>query len=530
MYKALIVDDEPKVRSGLTKLIPTLDAEWTVVGQAKNGNEALELVRREMPDLVITDIRMPNMNGLDLLNVLREYPVQVVILSGYGYFEYAKTAIRFGAFDYLLKPLKPDEVRDLLGRLKKEIRKPEAGAAAITADFHYVKLWKDWLLGIEDSADHLDRLCGQLPEGVSGYHIIAIDIEDFDELVTEDQWGDRQLVVFAVRNIVYEILHAREDVGSRFLFANASQIYFLLHGGPCPRDVYELMIYEVRRWVRISISVGISGRTGEFAELPRAFTEAREALLNRWIYGSGLVHEHGELARTSEGNAGNAPGYPSDLDEALVLALREGDEERVREVLRRFVGTVLEQNVVYPVFHGYCLQLLSSVVRYVHEQKITALVFQDELKPYEWFQVNFSADEFIRFVDELTAAAIEKAEWKKQQKHNRTLETAVSFIHRNYMHDISLNDVACKAGMSSSYFSSFFKQEMGMSFIEYLTQFRMDKAKNLMMDPDLKLYNISEMVGYQDVKYFSRLFKKTEGVTPGEYRQFFYRKDEDDEK
>lgn len=120
MYKALIVDDEPKVRSGLTKLIPALDAEWTVVGQAKNGNEALELVRRDMPDLVITDIRMPNMNGLDLLNVLREYPVQVVILSGYGYFEYAKTAIRFGAFDYLLKPLKPDEVRDLLGRLKKK--------------------------------------------------------------------------------------------------------------------------------------------------------------------------------------------------------------------------------------------------------------------------------------------------------------------------------------------------------------------------------------------------------------------------
>lgn len=166
----------------------------------------------------------------------------------------------------------------------------------------------------------------------------------------------------------------------------------------------------------------------------------------------------------------------------------------------------------------------------MHEQRITALVFQDELKPYEWFQVNFSADEFIRFVDELTAAAIDKAEWKKQQKHNRTLETAVGFIHRHYMQDISLNDVAGKAGMSSSYFSSFFKQEMGMSLIEYLTQFRMDKAKNLMMDPDLKLYNISEMVGYQDVKYFSRLFKKTEGVTPGEYRQFFYRKDEDDEK
>lgn len=190
-------------------------------------------------------------------------------------------------------------------------------------------MWKDWLLGIEDSADHLDRLRGQLPEGVKNYCVIAIDIEDFDELVTEDQWGDRQLVVFAVRNVAYEILQNREGLGSRFLFASASQIYFLLLGGPCPRDVYESMIYEVRRWVRISISVGISGRAGEFAELPHAFAEAREALLNRWIYGSGLVHEHGELANT-EGN-GNAPGYPSELDEALVLALREGDGARARK-------------------------------------------------------------------------------------------------------------------------------------------------------------------------------------------------------
>lgn len=526
MYRALIVDDEPKVRNGLTRLIPALDPEWTVIGQAKNGIEALEMVRKDIPDLVITDIRMPNMNGLDLLNYLREYPVQVVILSGYGYFEYAKTAIRFGAFDYLLKPLKPEEVRDLLGRLKKEIRKPAVQVTAAAADFHYAKLWKDWLLGIEDSADHSGRLRQQIPEDAASFRVLAIDIEDLDELVTEDQWGDRQLVTFAVRNIVYEILNGCEGLSTRFLFGNSSQIYFLLMNAACPRQLYETIIYEVHRWVRISISLGISGETCHFEQLPHAFSQAREALLNRWIYGSGKVHEY--EGSSDEGK--DSSGYPSDLDAALVLSLREGEVQRACETLRRFVGTILERNAGYPIFHGYCLQLLSSVVRYVHEQKITALVFQDELKPYEWFQVNFSADDFIRFVDELIAVSIAKAEWKKQQKHNRTLEAAVNYIHQNYVNDFSLNDVAAKAGMSGSYFSSFFKQEMGMSFIEYLTQFRMDKAKSLMTDPNLKLYNISQMVGYQDVKYFSRLFKKTEGVTPGEYRQFFYRKEEDDEK
>ena len=101
MLKAMIVDDEPRIRRGLKALIPQLDGDWTVCGEAKNGREALEMVKRELPDLVITDIRMPYMNGLDLLSALREYPVQVVILSGYGYFEYARTAIKFGAYDFL---------------------------------------------------------------------------------------------------------------------------------------------------------------------------------------------------------------------------------------------------------------------------------------------------------------------------------------------------------------------------------------------------------------------------------------------
>ncbi|MEK5475494.1 response regulator [Paenibacillus sp. FSL R5-0407] len=525
MYKVLIVDDEPKVRNGLTKLIPALDAEWSVIGQAKNGVEALEMVRKEMPDLVITDIRMPQMNGLDLLNLLREYPVQVVILSGYGYFDYAKTAIRFGAFDYLLKPLKPEEIRDLLGRLKKEIGNRRERPEVISSEFHYSKLWKDWLLGVEDSADCSERLQSRLPADSANFRMIAVEIDDFDDLVTEEGWGDRQLVVFAVRNIVYEILNNNQEQSCRFLFANASHIYFLLlNPPPADNEVFIQLIREVGHWVKISISVGIGNQVAMFSQLPETFAQAKEALLNKWIYGNGQVYEY----RGAYDPGNREPGYPHELDEALVLALREGNADKAKDKLRKFASEVLEKSAGYTIFHNYCLQLLSAVVRFVHEQRITGLVFQGSLKPYEWFHLNFTADEFIRFMDELISSSVDNAEWKKQQKHNHTLESAVAYIRQHYMKDISLADVAGQVEMSSSYFSSFFKQELGISFIEALTQVRMDKAKTLMMDPDLKLYQISEMVGYQDVKYFSRLFKKAEGVTPGEYRQFFYRKEEDE--
>jgi len=524
MYKVLVVDDEPRVRRGLRNLIPQLDAEWTVTGEAKNGLEALEMVRKEMPDLVITDIRMPSMNGLDLLNALKEYPVHVVILSGYGYFEYAKAAIRFGAFDFLLKPLKPEEVQDLLARLKRQLQTNKPQPAGAAPNHPYSKLWKDWLMGVEETDDYPSRLREQMPAASSRYQIIAVEIDHFDELVTEDQWGDRQLVSFTVRNIVHEIFAREEKLSCRFLFAGGAQLYFLLVDEDCPLQLLELMIFEVKRWVKISISVGISDETDRFEKLPDLFGHAKEALLNKWIYGNGSVHAYSQLFLNDDLQA----GYPNDLDAGLVVAIREGRKDKAEERLQQFAVHLLAQNAAYHVFRRYCLQLMSSVVRIVYEQKITSIVFQDEVKPYDLFGMQFTPDEFLGFMKRLIASCIASMDLRKQMKHNRTLEHAVSYIHQHYAKDLSLDEVAGHAQMSSSYFSSFFKQEMGASFVEYLTGLRMEKAKGLMMDPDLKLYEIAQMVGYQDVKYFSRLFKKTEGVAPVEYRQFFYRKDEDD--
>jgi two-component system, response regulator YesN len=523
MYKVLVVDDEPKVRRGLTRLIPELDPEWTVIGDAKNGIEALEKVRKYMPDLVITDIRMPLMNGLDLLNSLKDYPVHVVILSGYGYFEYAKTAIRFGAFDYLLKPLKPAEVRELLIRLKKQIQMQAPQTFDGGSQIHYAKLWKDWLMGVEESEEYCQKLQGQLPS-LASYRIFVVEIDQFDALVSEEQWGDRQLVVFTVQNMIQEILDGREGMCCQFLFSMNSQLYFLLINQQVVLQDYEMLIEEVKRMVEISISIGIGDESEHFAQLPTLFTNTREALLNKWIYGDGKVHDYRDLFLSPKLQV----GYPSDLDNSVIVSLREGNLDKAQEYLAQFVGTILQKNVSYQVFHRFCLQLLSSAVRVIYEQKITSLVFQDSRRPYELFDRNFTVNEYIHFMNELLAAIITSVEWKKQQKRNRTLETAVNFIHQSYTKDLSLDEVAGQIHMNSSYFSSFFKQEIGLTFIEYLTQLRIDKAKALMIDPDLKLYEIAGMVGYQDVKYFSRLFKKAEGVTPGEYRQFFYRKEEED--
>ncbi|KQX62657.1 response regulator transcription factor [Paenibacillus sp. Root444D2] len=522
MYKVLVVDDEPRVRRGLTSLIPKLDSDWIVIGEAKNGYDALEAVKKEMPDLVITDIRMPHMNGLDLLSHLKEYPVHVVILSGYGYFEYAQTAVKYGAFDYLLKPLKPEDIESVLRRVKQDRQLFPAVSQTSSSRPNYSKLWKDWLLGLQEEKEPPKLLSPLFPIDISTFRIMVIEVDLIDELINEDQWGDRQLVLFAVRNIVQDVTGMRANSDSHFLFVSGAQLFFLTINEDDTRQLAKTSIEEVRRWLKISISIGISDATDSYLELPGILQHARVALQNKWLYGCGTISDYDDLKMEDIIEV----GYPNGLEMELIKAIRGGQSDQFSLVLTEFIETVKQRNVSFRLFRRFCLQLVSSVIRLTYEQKMYDLVIENLARPIDLFDKNFTLEEYVEFMEKLIESCILSMEWNKTQKQNRTIEKALSFLQSNYSQDISLEDAARHVQMNPSYFSTYFKLETGSSFVESLTGLRMEKAKTLMMDSGLRLYEIAQMVGYQEVKYFSRLFKKKMGVTPVEYRQFFFRKED----
>lgn len=521
MYKVIVVDDEPRVRRGLKNLIPKLDSEWTVSGEAKNGYEALEAVKKEMPDLVITDIRMPQMNGLDLLSHLKEYPVHVVILSGYGYFEYAQTAVKYGAFDYLLKPLKPEDIQSVLGRVKKERQLVPIVSPNSPNMPNYSKLWKDWLLGLQEEKELPKQLTPIFPSGSAAFRIFVIEVDLIDELINEDQWGDRQLVLFAVRNIVQDVTGTTNS-DAHFLFMNGAQLFFLTINEKEARQLAKSCIEEVKKWLKISISIGISDTSEAYLALPDLVQHARVALQNKCFYGCGTVSEFDDLKLEDIIEV----GYPIELDTELVKGIRGGQYERSSTVLHEFVDTIKQRSVSFRLFRRFCLQLVSSVIRLTYELKMYDLVITHLTRPIDLFDRTFTLDEYVEFMRSLIESCIASIEWNRTQKQNQTIDKALAFLQSNYALDISLEDTARHVHMNASYFSSYFKLETGNSFIEYLTGLRMDKAKTLMMDSQLRLYEIAQKVGYQEVKYFSRLFKKKMGVTPVEYRQFFFRKED----
>lgn len=523
MYRVLVVDDEPKVRRGLTALIPRLDAEWTVVGAASNGAEALDMVKMCMPDLVITDIRMPQMNGLDLLSALKEYPVHVVILSGYGYFEYAQTAVKFGAFEYLLKPFKPDEIQGLLSRVKAQRPVKQASTGGeLSGAVDVFKWWRGWLTGVDDEPQDVERLRALLPTNGTSFQIILLEIDHFDDLITEDQWGDRHLVLFAVRNIVQELISGDDGLFGKILYAHGSQLVYLVANAVQTAELSRRILDEVRRWVKISVSVGISELSQDMMHLPKLHNQALEALQNKWIYGGSTVSDYSDIRLDDVAQS----GYPTRTDEELIQAIRAGQQVRALELLETFVEALKREQLSFRLFRRFCLQLAAAVVRVTYELRIHDLVFKQLARPFDVFDRHFQGEEFVAFMRDVIVSCVEALVWSKEEKQNRSIERAIAYLQANYTRDLPLEEVAVHVRMNASYFCTLFKQETGQTFTEYVTRARMDKAKSLMVDPALRLYEISQMVGYQDVKYFSRLFKKVIGVTPAEYRQFFFRKEE----
>lgn len=526
MYSAVVIDDEPRVTRGLSRLIPRLDPEWSVVGQAKNGLEGIELVKSKKPDLVITDIRMPKMNGLDMLNSLRTDQVHIVVLSGYGYFEYAQTAIKFGAFDYLLKPMKSEQIYDVLQRIKQIKKDQNQQNKQQLHSSDYSAEWKEWLLYSSLSQTALPaNLQKALKFKERQARVVMIEIDALDELVAEDSWGDRKLVSFAVRNVLGEIMESLYPIEYLFMFQEGTQLLYLCLGS-CHEETQiehaRQMVDAVKTCLKLSISVSVSESIDEVRQIPESFRQASIAMQNKWIRGHGSVNTYTDTLI----NDADAAHYPLSLEEAIILSIRHAKTDDAVAYTREFFAAISHRQMSYQLFRRYYMQLSAAVIRVLYEYHIYDIVLKELPNIYDLLEKHSSVEYMHRIMRELITASVSAVEWTKTRKNGRISELALQYIHEQYMKDVSLEDVAGQIQMSPNYFSTFFKQELGVTFVEYLTRLRIDKAKSLMANGQLRLYEIAAMVGYQDVKYFSRVFKRNVGVTPAEYRSFFFRKEQ----
>ncbi|MBD2846888.1 response regulator [Paenibacillus sp. IB182496] len=522
VYRVLLVDDEPIILRSLRAAIPWTELRLEIAGEARGGEAALELAASVRPDLIISDIRMPGLDGIALMReVMRERPELVfLVISGYGEFDYAREALRQGAFDYLLKPIDHDELEGMLARavarlddrrLQRQMDERLRHSVQALSLLARERLYAELIEGNPAPLRQMQWL--EHSELEQPYFMALVQLDRLMVLARRWAAGEQRLWFFAVRNIVEEWAQGSGAI-TVFPFHSGEWV-LLLPARPGGRKtaLAEELLGHLERCTKLRYSVGLSGDACGMERLGAAYESCRRALRERFSRsGAGVYADPGAEPTASETR------YPKALERELVEAARMLDERRLAGLLARLRAEF-----------GRALLPQETAQRYMSE---LAILVHRQLA--DWSPaVEGAAEPLLRQLDEastleemLDAAARTFSSWVAAASVGPPREDAAALIERaqqyiavRYHEDLGIDELSELVELSTSRFCALFKQETGLTFLEYLTRCRIAKAKALLRQTEVKVYRIAPLVGYQDPKYFTQVFKKLTGLTPTEYRE-----------
>ena len=543
MLKIFLAEDEVIVRETIKRMIPWEELGFELVGEAADGEMALPLLIRQKPDLLITDIKMPFMDGLTLAKLAKkELPeLKIVILSGYDDFNYAKQAISIGVEDYLLKPITKNALIERLSEIRSRYEHEK------TQKEYYEKFQREMQAYEKNSSrDFFETLvCGSMDmmEVYKKAEKLGLDIvaEAYNILIftmnsEEDFSGQKE----GYSEWEAESLEMLED----FFSDNTSAMLFrcnifsygvLIKGQKetidentrsCIDEIKKILDRkeQKRQWF---IAVGES--VERLSQLQKSYHSASRAFSQRYLYGENILYyDEMELMEHRGGQADtNDNAYLKKVDvnalnpAILQKFLSNGLQEETENFVKDYFYAIGQEPMESLVFRNYViLNVRFSVITFLKGLGCDTEEMEPENTEEILAESGKNIESAIAYAEKMISQAIEIRDQNSGNKNRSILKTAVDFIDEHYMdEDISLNTAANVANVSSNHFSALFSQNMGQTFIEYLTSLRMNKAKELLRCTGMRSSEIAGEVGYKDAHYFSYLFKKTQGMTPSDYRK-----------
>ncbi|MBJ6362423.1 response regulator [Paenibacillus sp. GCM10012307] len=537
MYKVLLVDDEADVREGLLLEMDWKACGFIVSGVAENGKEALELMESLDPDVVITDISMPFMNGLELAGRLRTLNplLKLVILTGYDEFDYARQAVRLHVDEYLLKPFSSDTLRDLLLRIRQRIEEEMSHREDIRRLQEHYRISLP-MLGESFLASLLTR---RLPKALiaekarsyglrlngHAYVVAAIALHSPEEEASPGPGqslrasGDVDLMLHAMLNIAKEIWDA-ERLGSNFIYQNHIVLLAVGEGDEAwhsrLQGTLDNVLRSIDHFLKLPITIGVGSAVTDASHLKHSFTDALLALDYRLVLGSGKVIDICDVERRD-----NQHLRLDELKEqALIRSLKVGTAEELAEVVERLFADLHDASFAYSDIQLYLLEVVTAVLRTAKDAGV-----QFDTLFWPGFQLH---SELFNYADlremqsgfyDICSRIMGHIASYRQSAYKELVEKAIRYTKENYMDaSLSIQKVCVYLHISAGYFSSVFKKEVKVTYGQYLMSIRMEAAKELLRATELKAFEIAERVGFADPNYFSFCFKKGVGVSPKEYR------------
>ena len=548
MYKLILVDDEEEVRKGISKKIEWEKYGFQIAGEAENGREALEIAEKTIPDVVITDIKMPFMDGLTLSEQLREkFPTtRVVILTGFDEFEYAQKAVKLNVVEYVLKPVSSQDVIDILTRIKSKLDEEFAQKEDIYAlREHYRKslpvLKEKFLASLVTGRVKKDEIQEKTDKyninlNGKGFIVSAISLDNMRQGHNNDVNRqessksmfklpeDRELLEFAVFNIVEEIIE-KHSLGTAF--SHNDQIVVISVSGQSERDeiinktlsALEEIRQSVEKYLKHTITIGVGNPYNNIIHTNNSYHNAISALDYRLAIGNNRII----LIEDVEPQSVKRIVFDAQKEHSLITAIKLGTAAELSKAVDDLFEEIINVKAAFKDYQVYILELITTIHKAARNSNIDLSgVFGPDYNPFvELYKYN-DLQAIKAWIKELCTGVMKSITSSRQNACSQIVHKAMEYIKGNYHEsDITVNKVCKYLHISPTYFSAVFKKEVKTTFINYLTQVRMEAAKELLRTSSMKSFEIAEKVGFAEPNYFSYCFKKNFGISPSEYRNSF---------
>jgi len=536
MLKVIIADDEDRICQLIYKLVSWESLEMQVVGIAHNGIEALELIKTHTPDIVITDIRMPGYDGMELIGKAKElsHSIEFIIISGYQHFDYAQKAIKYGVMDYLLKPIKKEELIGTLTKLKdryleraQQLSNEEKMKLSLKNNmdklrigffnsilFQRVKRIKDIQVEMINQEYQYE-----FQEGY--FQIITVKLDGIDQSYYSNVKFLEEKVIHIIKrclkeycydlecffelNLCYCILNYKADNKKSI----RKQCKVLLDEISLHKDIFE----------NLESTIGLGTAEEDIQNIGDSLKTAICAYEQRVVLSANRVIEYDFV------NTNKLPDSKlfHDFNKEMNLALERLDKNAVITAIRNLREGIKDR----PETSGHeILQMTKEVCNlFLFSMRNNKFLAEENNTFFEDFSMGVndygSINQLFHYLTTTITASLDKIIEDKKNLDTKPIRDAKKYIQDNYTKPISLEEVSTKIGFNATYFSSLFKKDTGYTFLEYVSELRINKAKELLKETNTGIAVICEQVGYNDIKHFTKTFAKYTGLKPNEYRKLY---------
>ncbi len=533
MIKVFLVEDEIIIREAIHKMIPWAEYGFELIGEAKDGEMALPLIKKSKPDVLITDIKMPFMDGLTLSRLVKkDLPnTKIIIISGYDDFDYARQAITLGIEQYLLKPISKDEFLEVLEGIRSKYKKEneqklyyqkfenEIKAYEKNAQRDFFELLVSEDVDLQRIYEQADRL--QIDIMAQCYNLVLFDIgakSDYQNV------GDRysndaadvqnKIDEFFINNRSYQLFRNQQFNYAVLIKGDENEI------GQITAECIEFLktTFEQNGTLEWFVCAGKS--VERLSMMSECYKEAMKSFAYRYL-GYRYVFSYENIEKTEKDEDMNLQNIDMNAvkQEIIYNFLFNALDEEVDSFVKNYLQMIGGEAMRSKMFQQYILlNLHFCLTSFAEKLGYDKTEIDDSLKFIVDERIK-STEDLEKIIGSILRKGIRLREERSKGRNQSVIRTALQYMEENFTDDsLTLNRVAGVANVSANHFSALFSQEMGQTFIEYLTQLRMSRAKEQLRCTDMRSGEIALEVGYKDPHYFSFLFKKTQGCTPSEYR------------